>query len=619
MLELKKTIGKWALLLITLNAILGTGIFFLPAIGAKYAGPASILSWIIMSIVAIAISMYFAELISMFPKSGGVYEYIKKAYGEFYSFIFGWTAWIIANITIAMLIVGSLFYLFPGQPLFFNLGFSIAAILFFNYVSYRGTDISKKMLVFFGVMTLIALFALIIPGIPSVNMNNFDPFFVMPIPLVFLAIYFVSETFFGWETATYLSEEVKNARKVMPKMLIWTTIIIAAISLLLVFVSIGTVGHETFGQQDTPLVFLSNVFFGSEFSKIFAIIVFIPLIGTAASWIVSSPRLLYAMSRDKVLIRSFQKIHKKYRTPHNAIIFQTVVTCFVTIVGFASYMDLLSLLIPLVLILYSVVLLSFVKLRRTMPNAKRNFKAPFGKTGPVIIILFNIALLLVWMSQVSDAILLFSLGIIFMLLGIPLYIIIKLQTDEKFVEKFYDRLSGFFDKLFPIWYGKEERRKVIERLKLKNRNNVLDFGCGSGITTYEIAKRIPDGKIIAVDLSEKQILRAEKKISRMDLPNVVFVKENKIKFGKPCFDAITAVGVLELLEKPEATIRKLMKSLKKGGRFSFLSFGKSLGTPAPYFLRDEKKLKKMFSDVELHIKKEKEKATEYYYIWGKKK
>jgi len=93
------------LLLIVINSIMGTGIYFLPAIGAKYAGPMSIISWVIMSLIAVYISMCFAELVSMFPKAGGVYEYSKQAYGRFTSFLVGWITFIAANVTIAIVFV----------------------------------------------------------------------------------------------------------------------------------------------------------------------------------------------------------------------------------------------------------------------------------------------------------------------------------------------------------------------------------------------------------------------------------------------------------------------------------------------------------------------------------
>jgi len=111
--ELKKVLNFPILLLIVINSIMGTGIYFLPAVGAKYSGPMSIISWAIMSVIAIYIAMCFGELVSMFPKAGGVYEYSKQAYGRFTSFLVGWITLIAGNVTIAMLIVGAIQYLLP--------------------------------------------------------------------------------------------------------------------------------------------------------------------------------------------------------------------------------------------------------------------------------------------------------------------------------------------------------------------------------------------------------------------------------------------------------------------------------------------------------------------------
>jgi cyclopropane fatty-acyl-phospholipid synthase-like methyltransferase len=172
-----------------------------------------------------------------------------------------------------------------------------------------------------------------------------------------------------------------------------------------------------------------------------------------------------------------------------------------------------------------------------------------------------------------------------------------------------------------LWYGTNERKRVIEKLGLKSDSNVLDFGCGSGITTYEIAKRIPMGTVVAVDISIKQIERAEKRTEKLKLPNVIYIKEAKLKTQKNVFDAVSAVGVLEYVDNRKEIIRKLINSLKKEGRFSFLSFGKSFGVPAPDFLQSREEIMKLFSDTKciVNIKIEKKKFTEYYYIWGVKK
>ena len=597
------------------NAIIGTGIFFLPAIGAKYAGPASLLSWAIMSVVAIMISLCFAELISMFPKSGGVYEYTKNAFGEFFGFLIGWIGWIIANITIAMLVVGSFIYLFPSAPLLFHIGFSLFFILLFNFVSYRGISVSTKMLVFFGVMTILTLIILLVPGFFTSDIGNFSPFFIFPFSSIFLSTYFIAETFFGWETATYLSEEVKNPRKTLPKMMVISTISIAAIVMMLVFVSIGSLGWEKLSSADAPLSSMAEFLFGGNFAKIFALLVFIPLIGTAASWIVSSPRLLYAMSRDRVLPKSFQGIHKKYKTPHKAIIFQTAVSSVVTIIAFGNYYTLLSLLLPLAVIMYSFVVLSVVKLRIDLPHKKRSFSAPFAKEIPVLIVLFNIFLLYTWLNEVSGALPIFMLGLFFILFGIPMYIAIKLQTDEKFTEKFFDRISFFWDKSFSLWYGKKEAKKVISRLRLNKNSVVLDFGCGSGRTTKVLAEKAKT--VVAVDLSKKQLESAIKKTKKLN--NIIFLKEKHLRFKKNTFDAVAAVGVLEYLPYPEKKLKTVFACLKKGGTFSFLAFGKSMGMPANDFLNEEK-LRKIFKHlgIKANIRKEREKLTDYWYIWGRK-
>lgn len=620
-MKLNQKIGPKTLFLLTINAIIGTGIFFLPALGALYAGPASILSWVIMSVVAIFISLYFAELISMFPKSGGVYEYTKNAFGEFPSFIFGWIAWIVANITISMLVIGSLLYINPNGGAAFNIAFSLFFIVLFNAISYRGIGISSKMLMFFGAMTIIAMLAIIIPGFAHANIGNFSPLFVFPPISVMLATYFIAESFFGWEIAGYLSEEVKNAKKVVPRVLVLSTVAIAALSIALVFAALSTTGWDTFAVQQAPLSFLAGKLFGSNALPLFAAIIFIPLIGTAASWIISSPRLLYAMSRDGVLVPSFKDLHDKHKTPHKAIIFQTIVSSLITIVALGDFYLVLSLLVPLAVIMYSGVMLSVVRLRIKKPHLKRSFSAPLPKAGPIAITGFLMFLLYLWLTQVNNAASILAMGIVLIFLGVPLYILIKLQTDEKFTEKFFNAISPLWCKMFPIWYGKKEMEKVISRLKIGKDSVVLDFGCGSGITTVGIARRAGKGTVVGVDISEKQLERAVSKIKKAHMGNVVLIKERNLKFRKGTFDAVVGVDVLGYLSNPRASLKKIFFSLKRGGRFSFLYFGKSFGTPAPYRLASEEQIRKLFSGLglDVHVSREKKKFAEYWHIWGRKR
>jgi len=617
---LKKEIGFKTLLFLAINGILGTGIFFLPAIGAGVAGPASIISWLIMSLVAIGIAFYFAELSSMFPKSGGTYEFAKQAFSGVTAFIVGWTSWIVANITIAMLLVGSFRYLLPGMSDLEILFISVLTIILLNFISYRGIGLSSSLLLIFGVLTVGTLLALLIPGLFSIQLTNFTPFFVSEPFTIFLAVFFIAETFFGWETLTYLSEEVRNPKDI-PKVMILGTSAVILISLGLVFVSLGNIHWEVFSVSRAPLALLSTTLFG-EFGKYFGLFIFIPLIGTAATWIISSPRLLYAMSRDRVFLTAFEKVHSHHATPHLAIAFQTIITIFVTFLALGSYNVLLSLLLPLILLVYSMTLLAVVKLRITRPNAKR-FRAPLGKVGPLIIVLFNLSLIFVWVDLVPGSIRLLLLSVLLVLIGFPAYVLIRLETSAKSTERFFDKFSPVWDKAFPIWYGKRELHRVIKNAGIKNGDIVLDYGCATGYTTEALAKAVgPKGKVFAVDISKEQLKRAVRRIQKdIFLPNVIFVKTSgRNPFQPNTFDVVTLVGVIDHFRNPLVQLRKIVSCLKKEGRLSAMAFGKALGVPPGNYLSSKESIKRLFAKAGLRVKVSRQyrRGCEYWFIWGKK-
>jgi ubiquinone/menaquinone biosynthesis C-methylase UbiE len=226
-------------------------------------------------------------------------------------------------------------------------------------------------------------------------------------------------------------------------------------------------------------------------------------------------------------------------------------------------------------------------------------------------------LLFVWLTTETGALSVFGMGLILIILGIPLYTVIRLQTDKKFTEKFYDRIAPVWDRLFRIWYSEGDARRIVKHLKLNRGSNVLDFGCGSGTTTIALAEKAKN--VVAVDLSEGQMRHAIRKIKRMELPNVMFVKGDR-RFPKNSFDAVTAVGVLEFVDRPHAYVARMLDSLRPGGRFYFLSFGRSLGIPAPEFVRKEN-IGKLFSGKKVRYKTDRTKRrfTEYVHIYGVKK
>jgi len=626
MAELKKTLSFPVILLITINSILGTGIFFLPAVGARHSGPASILAWLILSVIAIYIGMCFAELCSMFPKAGGVYEFSKQAYGRFTSFLLGWMTLIAGNITIAMLVVGAIQYLLPANVPFISIPLSLLFVFLFNFIAFRGMKTSAVMLVAFALITLGTLFALIIPGLFRFNPANLDPFFVFPMSSLFITIFFIAETFFGWETATFLAEETKDGKRVMPKALIIGTVLIAVIALLFVITSLGSIPWKAFATSKAPLVALGTFHYGAFGGTVFTLLVYLAIIGSVAGWIVSAPRLILAMARDKLFLKQMAEIHPKYKTPYKAIIFQTILTSILVFAGAGSYETLLHLLVPLVLLTYAAVIGSLIVLRIKKPKLKRYFKVPFWKVGPPLIIVFLLSLIVAWLIETPGAFRLLRLAFGFILVGIPLFYLLELYYNARAIRRTDDtvaRLAYWTEWFFlPVW----RRKELIRLLGGIRGKKLLEFGCSVGTLTMHLADEVgPRGKIYATDISEKDLEIVQERLDKKGHKHVVVIHDPKhthrVHPSVPKVDACISVGMLGYLERPLQVLRHINKRLKKGSKICFMDYDKFFDIiPNIEWLENDKKIVKEFAKAGFSVMVERKQgfAWKYIYIYGKK-
>jgi APA family basic amino acid/polyamine antiporter len=624
MSELKKVLGFPAILLITISAIMGTGIYFLPSVSAGLAGPASIISWVIMSVIAIYIGMCFAELSSMFPKAGGIYEYCKHAYGKFISFIVGWTALITGNITIAMLVVGAIQYLLPYDINLPKILISIIFILIFNFIAYRGMRTSAFMLMTFAGLSLTVIFSLIVPGFFKMSLANFSPFFVFPLSAVFIAVFFIAETFFGWESVTFLAEETKNPEKTMPKALIYGTITIAVIALLFVITSIGSVGWQAFGNFNTPLANISQVYFGPVGFYIFTLSVYLSIIGAVAAWIVAAPRLIYSLSRDKLFIAQFAKVHLKYHTPYKAIILQTAISILLILSLGGVYRELLVMLVPLAVIVYSLVLFALVILRYKEPNRTRAYKAPFGKFGPLLVILFNIILIRTWIVMESDAVRSLKFGFSLIGAGIPFYLLFEMYYNPKAI-RFADDILAYITLLTErVALPLSARKQIISLLGNIKGKTLLEFGCSVGTLTRHLAEEVgPKGMIYATDISKRQLKIAEGRLKKHH--HVILIHDEhhhrRVHPAVPEIHTIVSISALSYIKEVKSVLRDMNKRLKRGSKICFLEYDKFFDLiPNVEWLGDDKKIKRVFHDsgFTVGIIRKQGFAWRYTYIYGVK-
>lgn len=594
---MKQQLNFLEILMISIGTIIGTGIFLIPGIVANLIGPGSILLWGLIALLSLPMGFSFAELSKNFSKSGGPILFVKSAFGDFFGFIAGWTSWIISAVTISSLAIAVSFYFsfFIEMVFFQKILLSCFIIFLFTFVNYFGVKTGARAQIFLTLMTLVILSFFIIFGIPEVSVENFFPLFPLGLGFLGLSLALILEPFIGWETLTIIAEEVRNPRKYIPKAIIITTVLVAVFYVSIIFISLGSTSWQIIAASSTPLLsVMENL--SSKFVFLTAVAIILVSVACLNSWVLTTSRLPYAMAKEKMFLDSFKNL-SKYNTPTRALVLQALIAMFIVFLG---YQNSILLILSNAFVLYVLCFLSLIKL-----SNKRLF--------PIISIIASIILF----TQIGFSAIVTGLIVIF--LGIPVYSLIKLTNDRKFTESFYNRISFVFDFLFPLWY-KNESKEVLRNAELKDDQVILDYGCGSGFTTLEIAKAV-NAKIVAADIARKPMEKAIKRIEKMG-KDVIFVKLTKATpFEKETFDRIICVAAIDHFVKPEKELKQLYRVLKKNGIASFLAFGKSLGIPPEKFLRHDKNVKNVFRRAgfkSVIVNRKKRLGSEYIFIKAKK-
>ncbi|MBI4439976.1 amino acid permease [Candidatus Woesearchaeota archaeon] len=625
MAELKRTLGFWPLLAISISSIIGTGMFIGPAIAASYSGTASLVAWVILLVVAVYVAACFGELVAMFPRAGGVYEYTKQTYGRFFSFTLGWLAWITENITTPLLILAALNYLTPAHfPMFYKILVSLVFVVLLNIIAYVGIEASSLTAIFFTIITLIVLLAIIIPGFFIADFSNLSPFFTHPFSMVFVTLFFIIETFFGWEATTYLSEEAKEPEKSIPKALITATVIIGLLGVSLALLSISIFSWEKLAGLSAPLNDISMLIFGSFGVYITGIGVYLIVIGSAATGIIAAPRLLYAMARDRLFLPQFTSIHPKYHTPYKAVIFQTVVSALVLFLALGVYKTMLSILVPLVLIMYIITLLAIPILRYRKPELHRPFRVWFGKVGPILVSIFYLSILATWLLKEPGALSLFMLSLGIVLIGIPVYFLLEMYYNPKAIRS----VSNLFS-YATLWTERlllpiKVRKEIIALLGNIKGKNVLEFGCSVGTLTMHLAEEVTkDGKVYAIDLSERETGIARKRLESKGHHHVVVLYDkhlySRLHPSVPDIHTVVSVGMLSYLQNVRQVLLDMNRRLKVGSKVCFVDYDKFFDfIPTVAWLEDDRKIKRIFHDAgfSVDVFRKQGFAWKYIYIYG---
>jgi basic amino acid/polyamine antiporter, APA family len=397
---LARAIGLRSAILFVVGSVIGSGIFLTTGGMASVIPSASllILAWILGGVLAIAGGLTYAEMGAMFPRSGGVYVFLKEAYGPLIAFLYGWAAlFVVVSGGIAAVAVGFatyLSYFLPGLAFASIAGFSgtkvVAAsvILLLGAINYTGVRSGNMVNVVTTVAKVAALASLPIMALVAARA---EPVFLPIVPAGLdrpmasfgVAMIAVLWTYEAWYFITYAAGEIKDPQRNLPRalfggisllILIYVTVNLAYLYALSVDEMKGTT--RVAERAATALV-------GPVGATFVAVTVMVSTFGNIAAAILAGSRLLFAMASDGVFLPVARRIHPRYRTPHVALIALTIWSALLALSG--TYEQLFT-YVMFASILFSVAAgVALFRLRRTMPDTPR----PYRTWGyPVVPLLF---------------------------------------------------------------------------------------------------------------------------------------------------------------------------------------------------------------------------------------
>lgn len=455
----KPTLGLLDSTMIVAGSMIGSGIFIVSADITRNVGSAGwlIAVWVITGFMTLTAALSYGELSAMFPKAGGQYVYLKEAFNPLAGFLYGWSFFtVIQTATIAA--VGVAFskfaaYLVPAlseKNILFDLGFvqisaaqlvAIVLIILLTYINSKGIKNGKIIQTVFTTTKLLSLFGLIIFGFILAakseiwNANWADAFsmkawngetkswydiigmgMVGAIAASMVGSIFSSD---AWNNVTFIAGEVKNPKRNIGLALFLGTLIVTIIyvAINLMYVSVLPMNEIAFAENDRVAVTASDVIFGNAGTIVIAVMIMISTFGCNNGLILAGARVYNAMAIDKLFFKKAATLNK-YAVPEYALWAQCIMASILCLSG--KYGDLLDMISFVVVLFYAITIIGIFKLRTTMPDAERPYKA-FGY--PVLPAIYIILALVFCVFLIIMKPLYAGIGLGIVLLGIPVYYI----------------------------------------------------------------------------------------------------------------------------------------------------------------------------------------------------
>lgn len=423
--RLPRRLGGWSTAAVTIGIMIGSGIFRVPAVAAAATGTphAMLLAWVVGGLVAMCGALALAEVAALFPNAGGMYVYLREAYGPLIAFLFGWLYLVIMPTGAGAIALVFAEYLGRLVPLSAGQVRGIAALLIImlaaaQYRSIRFGAAIQNVSTVAKVLAILAMtgaaFLLGAPGGgawsagPSASPATWSGFG--------LGVVAVLWAYNGWQDVTCLSGEVRDPGRALPRAIVGGTLSVVMIYLLANAAYLRVLSIDEVARSPLVAADMAVRLVGPIGSVLIAALVCVSTFGALNAVIMAIPRVFWAMADDGLFFRTVAAVHPRYRTPHMAI--AALGGLSIIYLALRSFEQLIEAFVLASLPFWALGVASVIVLRRRRPDLPRVYRTPGYPVVPLLFVGAIVALVgnSLWEHPETTVT---SLGA--MVAGVPLY------------------------------------------------------------------------------------------------------------------------------------------------------------------------------------------------------
>lgn len=423
--RLPRRLGGWSTAAVTVGIMIGSGIFRVPAAAAAQTGSpgAMLLTWVVGGIVALCGALALAEVAALFPRAGGMYIYLREAYGPLTAFLFGWVYLFIIPTgagAIALVFAEYLGWLVPFTPGQVRI-VATAAIVLLAAAQYRSVRFGAAIQNVSTIAKVVAILALTAAafllgepgagawaGAATLMPGSWSGFG--------LGVVTVLWAYNGWQDVTCLSGEVRDPGRALPRALVGGTLAVVAIYLAANTAYLRVLPIDVMARSPLVASDVAVRLVGPVGSALVAALVCVSTFGALNAVLMAIPRMFWAMADDGLFFRTVAAVHPRYRTPHMAIV--AMAGLAIVYLVFRTFEQLIEAFILASLPFWALSVGSVIVLRRTRPDLPRAYRTPGYPLVPLLFVVAMLALVGNSLRQHPEATVT-SLGAV--LAGVPVY------------------------------------------------------------------------------------------------------------------------------------------------------------------------------------------------------